>query len=48
MSLGHLAGCAGLLSSVVMITAAAQEPEWSPDAIEECDRACLVEIMACG
>jgi hypothetical protein len=35
MSLGHLAGCAGLLSSVVVITAAAQKPEWNPNAIEE-------------
>jgi hypothetical protein len=36
---------AGMLVFVITATVLAQEPEWNPARVKECDRACLVNIM---
>jgi hypothetical protein len=41
----RLTHTAGLLLCLSAMTAAAQEPEWNPAAVEECDRSCLVGVL---
>src|SRR4029450_12628977 len=36
---------AGMLVFVITATVLAQEPEWNPARVKECERACLVNIM---
>jgi hypothetical protein len=35
----------GLLLASTVVTLAAQAPEWGPDRVRDCDRACLVGLM---
>lgn len=40
-----IASAMALLLAGATLNASAQEPEWDPDNIEDCDRQCLIDIM---